>query len=129
MMEKHPELLDEGLVRRNGTVTPFNAADVLAAVVEEYDAPLLPRQKARLGKAAKELLEAGFDPQVVGRAMFQSLLRARIDLVPNIALEIQNARGGRHKSYQAWQEELRSANRQAQPEDTIRRALREAFTR
>lgn len=126
-MEKHPEKLSEGVVRRDGSVTPFNAADAVAVVCDNYPAPI-PRQfKARMGKAAKELLEDGFDPQTICEAMFAALRRARVDLIPTMALEIQLAKGGQYMSWRRYQSELESANRQNGPETVIKQALREAF--
>ena len=128
-MERHPERLSEGVVRRDGTVTPFNAGDALAAVLDMYAQPVPRQHVARLGKAAKELLEDGFDPQTVCRAMLLALLRARVDLTATIALEIQNATGGRHLSWLTYQSELAVYNREGRPPSVIRSALLKEFAK
>lgn len=129
-MERHPETLaGEGVVRRHGKVTPFNAADALAIVLDEYGQPVPRQHKARLGKAAKELLEDGFDPQTVCRALLIAVYRARVDLAPTIALELQSAVGGKYLGWKRYQADLESLSRRSRPEDAIRRALREEFSR
>jgi len=127
-MEQHPEVIKDGVARKDGTTTPFNAGDALAAVLDMYAQPVPRQHVARLGKAAKELLEDGFDPQTTCQAMLLALLRARVDLTTTIALEIQNAHGGRHLSWTAYQNELAVYNRQGKPPSVIRDALLKEFS-
>ena len=50
-MEKHPQkIAATGVVRADGSFTPFNAGDAVAAVSDMYGLPMLPSWKARLGE-------------------------------------------------------------------------------
>ncbi len=127
LMEQHPEKLSQGVVRRSGEVTPFNAGDAVAAVVDAYGGPIPRSGKPRLGKAAKELLEDGFAPPIVCAAMLRALYRARFDLVDQFALELQNASKGQHLSYAEDRSRIEAMNRRVRwmiGDDTITNALR-----
>lgn len=145
-MDEHPEKLSEGLVRRKRSshqqsddqlslvpgeppsyVTPFNAGDAMAKVMEEYGEPVPRRIRPRLARAAKELLEDGFSPQVTCVALMRCLYRARVDLAEQHAMEIQNAMRGNHLSYAEDRSRLEAANRRQRWEhgdDPITQALR-----
>ncbi len=127
-MEKHPEVITNGVVRASGEVTPFNAGDAIAAVVDMYGLPIPREFKARLGKAAKELLEDGFEPNLVCAAMLWAVKLARPHLVPSLALEMQSAQHGVLGTFPEYQSYLRRMNHDQKPElASIRNALREAF--
>lgn len=129
-MEKHPErkISETGVMRADGSVTPFNAGDAVAAVVDMYGLPIPREFKARIGKAAKELLEDGFDPNIVCAAMLWAIKLARPHLVPNLALEMQSAQHGVLGTFPEYQGYLQALNRERKPELTaIRDALKGAF--
>jgi len=130
-MEQHPEkIAATGVVRQNGSVTPFNAGDAIAAVVDMYGMPIPRSLKARMGKDAKELLEDGFDPNTVCAAMLWAVKLARPHLVPSLALEMQSAQHGVLGTFPEYQGYLRQLNRQQKPElSSIRTALEEAFAK
>lgn len=128
-MEKHPEKIAvTGVTRADGTVTPFNAGDALAAVIDMYGLPIPREIKARIGKAAKELLEDGFEPNVVCAAMLWAVKLARPHLVPSLALEMQSAQHGVLGTFPEYQSYLRRLNHEQNPALTsIREALKGAF--
>lgn len=132
-MEQHPEVITEqGIVRKSGEVTPFNAGDAMARVMEVYNDPIPRRDRPRLGKAAKELLEDGFAPDVVCLALLRALYRSRIDLCERFAMEVQNAAKGNHLSYAEDRTRLEALSRQRRWEssnDPITTALREEVAR
>ena len=127
-MEQHPEKITAGVVRASGEVTAFNAGDAIAAVVDMYGLPIPREIKARLGKAAKELLEDGFEPNLVCAAMLWAVKLARPHLVPSLALEMQSAQHGVLGTFPEYQSYLRKMNHDQNPElSTIRAALEKAF--
>ena len=128
-MEQHPEkIAATGVVRADGSVTPFNAGDATAAVVDMYGLPIPREIKARIGKAAKELLEDGFEPNTVCAAMLWAVKLARPHLVSSLALEMQSAQHGVLGTFPEYQSYLRKMNHEQKPELTsIRNALKEAF--
>jgi hypothetical protein len=126
-MEQHPEKLSEGVARKSGEVTPFNAGDALAAVIDAYGSPIPRRLTPRFGKAAKELLEDGFTPPIVCGALLRALYRSRVDLVDQYAMELQNASKGEHLSYAEDRTRLEAFNRRQRwmhGDDPITNALR-----
>ena len=84
----------EVVVRKNGSVTAYNAGDVIAAVVVAADTPVPPIFKARMGRDAKALLEAGFDPPTVCAACLCALRASRPHLVQTFANDIALAKRG-----------------------------------
>lgn len=130
-MEKHPEkIAATGVVRADGSMTPFNAGDAMAAVCDMYGLPIPREVKARIGKSAKELLEDGFDPNTVCAAMLWAVKLARPHLVPSLALEMQSAQHGVLGTFPEYQGYLRNLNYERRPElATIRNALQEAFAK
>lgn len=128
-MEKHPEKIAvTGVERADGSVTPFNAGDAVAAVVDMYGLPIPREFRARIGKAAKELLEDGFEPNIVCAAMLWAIKLARPHLVANFALEMQSAQHGVLGTFPEYQGYLQRLNRESTPElSSIRNALKEAF--
>lgn len=127
-MERHPEKLSEGVVRKNGELTPFNAGDAVAAVCDLYGSPIPSSIKPRLGKAAKGLLEDGFHPSVICRALLLAVRKGRPDLVDQFALDVQNADKGEYLTWDRYQQEIKSYNRSQRADlEPIRRALRKEF--
>lgn len=127
-MEQHPERITEGVVRSDGRTTPFNAGDAMAAVVEMYALPIPSSFKARLGKAAKELLEDGFSPAVVVSAMLSALRLARPHLVQSLAVEIQAASHGQLGNFLEYRTWLQRLNKESNPElRSIYDTLKEGF--
>lgn len=106
----HPDRLPAGgVVRRSGEVTPFNAADAVAAVCDaarERSIIIPSGFRARLGKAAKSLLEDGFAPAEVVAAMVMAVRRGRPDLVEHIVVDMQNATMGWLVTPQTYRREL-----------------------
>lgn len=127
----HPDRLPAGgIVRKSGAMTPFNAADAVAATVDlcrERQIMLPTTFRARLGKAAKACLEGGASPEMTVAALFVAVRRARPDLVENILVEMQAAAQGEWLGYREFQQILRSsselvkAQRSAHPLDEMTR--------
>jgi hypothetical protein len=112
-MEQHPERIDEGIVRKDGSVTPWNAADVVGAVVDQFrlaGMPIPARYKAQIGKAAKGLLADGFDAKTLVLASAIAVRRAEPHNLHHIAMDLVLARGGmrmtRREYEQALQDEM-----------------------
>ena len=96
-MEKHPGIINGGVVRRDGSTTPATAGDVLAIVCESFASagiPLVPRFKAIIGKQAKELLEAGFDAETLVAAAAIALKRSEPQNLQFIASDLVMGRAG-----------------------------------
>jgi hypothetical protein len=113
-MEEHPEIPDnEGLVRANGSITPWNAADILAAVIDvftENNVPITSRAKGMIGRQAKELLEDGFDHSTIVVAAVTVLRRGDPHNLHFVAQDLVMARAGRRMTrreyYQALEDEM-----------------------
>lgn len=96
-MEKHPDVIEAGVARASGEVTPFNAGDAIAATVDvcrEMGIPVAPQIKARLGKGSKGLLEAGFEPKVVVASCVHAIKTGWFGSVETIAQEMVVALAG-----------------------------------
>lgn len=121
-MERHPERLTDGVVRANGTVTPWNAGDAVAATVDACRAmgiPVAPSIKARLGKAAKSLLECGFDPQTVVAASVLAIETGWFGSVESIAQELVVAAAGQRRSRNEYQRALSEVNAHLATSDSV----------
>ena len=108
-MERHPEKLNEGVIRKNGEATPWNAGDAVAATVDVCKAmgiPVAPSIKARLGKAAKGLLGAGFDPRTVVAAMVVTAIHGVAPVLESIAQEMVVAAAGHRRTRHDFQQAL-----------------------
>jgi hypothetical protein len=128
LVEKHPEKLAEGVVRADGTTTPFNAGDAIAAVAEMYAMPIPSRIKARLGASAKQLLADGFQPNVVCSAMLMAVKMARPHLMESFALEMQTAASGQLIGFPEYRAALQKLNADNRPElQSLYQALEEAL--
>ena len=96
-MEKHPARVEDGIVRKSGEITPFNAGDAVAATVDvcrEMGIPVAPSIKARLGKGAKALLDADFGPDVVVASCVHAIKTGWFGSVESIAQEMVVALSG-----------------------------------
>jgi hypothetical protein len=83
--------------RRSGEITSFNAGDAVAAVIDifrEQGVPLAPSIRARLGKGAKALLEAEFQPSLVVAACVVAIRTGWFGSVETIAQEMAVAQAG-----------------------------------
>jgi len=109
-MERHPEKIAvDGITRKDGSVTPFNAADAVAAVCDaaaEHGIHIPPTLRARAGKTAKQLLEDGFSAPQVVTAMVIAIRRGRVDLIEQVALDVQAAGAGWSMSPKQYYREL-----------------------
>lgn len=118
-MEKYPEKLDDGIVRKSGEITPYNAGDVVAAVVEifaEQGIPLSGRFRGMLGRAAKDLLESGFDYFTVVTASVMAVKRGAPQNTIFIAQDLVMMRAGvkmtRREYERALEDELEIRRRE-----------------
>ena len=96
-MEQHPDKLSQGIVRAGGQPTPFNAGDAVGMTVDtcrELGFPIAPQVRARIGKAAKALLESEFTPDVVVAACVQAVRNGWFGSVETIAQEMVVAMSG-----------------------------------
>lgn len=136
-MEIHPERMENGIVRRDGSVTPFNAGDAIAVVADycrDHGIPLAPSVKARIGKGAKALLASNFPPEVIILACTTALRTGWYGSVETIAQDIVVTKQGERASRQQYQRTLDDLARrleiadspvwQAMREDARRRAER-----
>lgn len=96
-MERHPEKISEGVVRKDGSVTPWNAGDVLGATLDAFRTlgiPVASRHRAIIGRQVKELLTDGFDPHTLILASAIALKRMEPQNLHFIAGDLVMARGG-----------------------------------
>lgn len=132
-MEKHPERLGEGVVRKSGEITPFNAGDAVAATVDvcrEMGIPVAPSIKARLGKGAKGLLESGFDPKIVCAAMVIAIRTGWFGSVESIAQEMVVATAGGRMARSEYQRALaETSTKLAHSESRVWQTMREEMAR
>ena len=97
-MERHPGIIEGGVVRQDGSTTPANAGDVLAVVVEKFrevGVPLASRHKGIIGKQTKELLSDGFDAETLVLACVTALRRGEPQNLHFIANDLVMARAGK----------------------------------
>jgi len=91
------ELFDYGIERKSGDVTPANARDVVATVVEifaEEGVPLAGRFRGMIGRHAKDLLDSGFDYSTVVVAAVMACKRGVPQHLTFIAQDLVMARAG-----------------------------------
>lgn len=97
-MEEHPAVVrNEGITRRDGSVTPVNAGDVLARVIDwlrEAQMPISRQAKGMIARQSKELLEDGFDADLVGAAAVLAVRRCVPHHMHFIASDLAAARAG-----------------------------------
>ena len=110
MIENRPdESAGQGLVRKDGTVSPFNAGDAIAAIVDVCqlnEIPLAPQVRARLGKGAKALLESGFKPDIVVAAGVTAVRAGWFGSIETIAQEMVVAKAGQSLSRQEYRSSI-----------------------
>lgn len=127
-MERHPERLSEGVQRKDGKVTPWNAGDAVGAVVDvcrEMGIPVAPSIKARLGKGAKGLLECDFQPPIVIAAMVAAIRTGWFGSVETIAQEMAVATAGGRISRADYQAALTTTSSMIEKsESSVWQALR-----
>jgi hypothetical protein len=113
LMDNHPERIRQGVTRADGSTTPFNAGDAIAAVSDLCSAQgvrVPPTLRARLGKSAKVCLADGFDPEIVVAALFLAARRGRVSLVEEILLDLQWAKSGQHLGPIEYRKALQDAS-------------------
>ena len=105
-MEEHPEILNDGIVRKSGELTPYNAGDVIATIVEifrEQGIPLAGRFRGMMGRHAKDLLESGFDYSTVVVAGVMACKRGVPQHMTFIAQDLVMARAGAKMSRREYE--------------------------
>ena len=108
-MEEHPEVLSEGIVRRSGEITPLNAADILAIVIDRFAAngiPLTSQAKGMIARQAKQLLDDGFDYTTIIVAAVMAVRRGMPQGVHWIAADLVTARGGLRMTRREYEKAL-----------------------
>ena len=108
-MEIHPERIENGITRADGSVTPFNAGDAIGVVADycrERGIPLAPSVKARLGKGAKALLASHFPPQIIVLACTAALRTGWYGSVETIAQDMMVTKQGERTSRKQYQQHL-----------------------
>lgn len=132
-METHPDVLEHGIKRASGEITPFNAGDAVGAAVDvcrEMGFPVAPQVKARLGKGAKALTEAGFKPKTVILAMVTAIRTGWIGSVETIAQEIVVAEAGQSMGREEYRQSLAAFSHQVAKSDSpIWQTMREEMAR
>jgi Helix-turn-helix domain len=87
----------EGVIRSDGHVTPFTAADVVAALIDVFrvhHVPLNRRYVGMVARSSKELLEDGFDFATVTVAAVTSVRRGCPWQVHHIAQDLAVTKAG-----------------------------------
>lgn len=132
-MEQHPDVIPNGIVRKSGQVTPFNAGDAVGAAVDvctDMGFPVAPSVKARIGKGAKALLEVGFAPDIVTSAMVIAIRTGWFGSVETIAQEMVVAQTGSRIGRAEYQQVLAATSaRLSKAESPVWQTMREEMTR
>lgn len=108
-MERHPGIINGGVIRKDGSTTPANAGDVLAIVVERFaeaNIILLSRFKAIAGKLVKEALADGVDAETLVVATGIAFKRCEPQNVLWIAQDLMMGRGGMKMSRREYEKAL-----------------------
>lgn len=103
-MEMEP--FDFQVERKNGELTPANAGDVIATVVDIFSdlgIPLSGRYRGMIGRHAKDLLESGFDYQTVVVAAVMACKRGVPQHLTFIAQDLVMARAGQTMSRREYE--------------------------
>lgn len=117
-MERHPDVISgQGIQRKNGEVTPVNAGDVLAVVIEDLRVARLPlssQAKGIVAKQIKSLLNDGFRPELVRQAAVIAIKRGTPQSTHFIAGDLAAADAGvwistREEYRRALQDEMEIA--------------------
>lgn len=96
-MERHPDRIGDGVVRANGSVTPLNAGDAVAIVIDWFRAkgiPVTRQSKGMVARQAKTLLEDGFDFDTVVMSAILAIRRGGPHLMHFIASDLVAAKAG-----------------------------------
>lgn len=135
-MEEHPELFDSGsfeVVRRNGPPTAWGASEAVACTVDrcrDVGIPVAPQIKARLGKAAKGLIESGFAPDVVVSACVVAIKTGWFGSAESIAQEMVVAMAGERMGRGEYQRAIAETHhRMKRDESQVWQIMREEMTR
>ena len=83
--------------RKNGEITPLNAGDVVAEVVDifaEQNIPMSGRFRGMIGRHAKDLLDSGFDFSTVVVASVMACKRGEPQNTTFIAQDLVMTRAG-----------------------------------
>src|SRR5262249_34334600 len=133
LMEKHPEVLSEGVQRMSGAVTPFNAGDAVAATVDvrrELGIPVAPQIKARLGRGSKALIESGFPPNIVDAACVTAIRTGWVGSVETIAQEMAVATAGGRMARSEYQAVLAETSHKIEKNQSrVWQTMREEMSR
>lgn len=92
--------------RKGGRLTPANAGDVVATVVDifaEQGIPVAGRFRGMLGRAAKDLLDSGFDYQTVIVASVMAVKRGVPQHATFIAQDLVMARAGQRMTRKEYE--------------------------
>jgi len=128
-METHPERIQNGIARADGSVTPFNAGDAVPAAValcRESRILLPPQIKARLGKGAKALLDSEYPPAIVVSACVAAIRTGWYGSVESIGLDMLVAQEGQRVTRTEYQQALDQTSVRIQKFDSpVWKALRD----
>lgn len=94
------------IVRKNGEVTPANAGDIVATVVDifsEQNIPLSGQFRGMIGRQAKDLLDSGFDYSTVIVASVMGVKRGAPQNITFIAQDLVMARAGQRMSRREYE--------------------------
>jgi len=100
------DLRDEGVTRKSGEITAYNAGDVVAAITvifAEQGIPLAGRFRGMMGRHAKDLLESGFDYSTVVVAGVMACKRGVPQHMTFIAQDLVMARAGAKMSRREYE--------------------------
>jgi DNA-binding Lrp family transcriptional regulator len=124
LMESNPAPMGQlRLVRASGEETAFNAGDAIAATVDVVGV-VAPQFKARIGKDAKLLLDAGWQPDTVVAACVMAVRMGRPHLVQTFAQEIQNAKSGLVVDWPEYRRAIEKLNHESRPPNAVDDAFR-----
>lgn len=104
------------IVRADGSATPATAADVVAGVMDVFaikTVPVQARHRAILGKQAKELLDDGYDWQLLVVAAVTALRRGAPQNMHFIANDLAMAQAGEYISWAAYRRGLTETQHRA----------------
>jgi hypothetical protein len=121
-VERLPEHRNEGIVRKDGRVTPFNAGDAVAALIDIFKNEgliVVPEVRARFGKAAKALLEVEVSPEIVVAAMVAAMRTRMFGSVETIAQELMLASAGGMVGREEYRQALATTNATMRSSDSV----------
>jgi hypothetical protein len=110
-MEQHPERISQGLTRSDGSITPFNAGDAVAAIVDTlrlHGVKLPPAWRGILGRQTKALLDDDYPPEEVVAAGVIAIRRGAPQLIQFIAGDMSLVRAGIRLDRRQYEFELKA---------------------